>query len=184
MSEEPKSISEEICDQIREVGFLPIPFRSIIDDETIPRYFTGELSDFFKAAKVLGAGGIFIETLYLEEDEFYYDSGFENEEDTEDEKQSDDDEKAEESDDIENLVDPVDLNGVDLSLLHPEIADYQSRIGESCGVRLVIPGADNLETEIFADWYNEFIDFIDDASDQIETDPSGVIEKIKKYAEK
>ena len=72
-------------------------------------------------------------------------------------------------------MEPEDLDGLDLSLLRPEIAKFQDRIGESCGVRLTVPGVDHLEVELFADWYDQFAELVDEASDIIETDPSGAL---------
>ena len=96
--------------------------------------------------------------------------------------------KAEEDDKVDGvLLEPEDLEGLDLSLLRPEIAKFLDRVGESCGVRLTVPGVDHLEVEIFADWYDEFAELVDEASEIIEEDPNGALEQVEamfKEAEK
>jgi len=209
MSEEiKKTVSDEICENIQKHGFLPIPVQTLNEDAEASRYFAGTFEEFLEAAKALNAKGIFVETLYLEEDEFYYDIGIDEEDDEydccccddcdcdcdcdcEDDCECDDcecdDEECEcecteESDKEEDeavWIDPEDLDGLDLSLLRPEVANYQDRIGESCGVRLTIPGVDHVEVEIFAEWYNTFAEMIDDAYEAIELDPAAALEEMK-----
>src|SRR5574344_2335621 len=208
MSEElKKSISDEICENIQKHGFLPIPVQTLNEEAEASRYFAGTFSEFLEAAKALNAKGIFVETLYLDEDEFYYDSGIEEDDDEDDyyydcdcdcdcDESECTDEDLEKSDcececskeDLsedsdegdENVwIDPEDLDGLDLSLLRPEIANYQDRIGESCGVRLTIPGVDHVEVEIFAEWYNTFAEMVDDAYEAIEIDPAAALEEMK-----
>ena len=203
MSEElKKSISDEICENIQKHGFLPIPVQTLNEEAEASRYFAGTFSEFLEAAKALNAKGIFVETLYLDEDEFYYDSGIEDdndcdcdcdcdsdceESDSADEDQEKTDCECSEEDSCEDSdeddegvwIDPEDLDGLDLSLLRPEIANYQDRIGESCGVRLTIPGVDHVEVEIFAEWYNTFAEMVDDAYEAIEIDPAAALEEMK-----
>lgn len=210
MSEElKKSISDEICENIQKHGFLPIPVQTLNEEAEASRYFAGTFSEFIEAAKALNAKGIFVETLYLDEDEFYYDSGIEEDDDEDDyyydcdcdcdcdcDESECTDEDLEKSDcececskeDLsedsdegdENVwIDPEDLDGLDLSLLRPEIANYQDRIGESCGVRLTIPGVDHVEVEIFAEWYNTFAEMVDNAYEAIEIDPAAALEEMK-----
>lgn len=204
MSEElKKSISDEICENIQKHGFLPIPVQTLNEEAEASRYFAGTFSEFLEAAKALNAKGIFVETLYLDEDEFYYDSGIEEDDDEDDyyydcdcdcdcdcDESECTDEDLEKSDcecseddsdegDENVWIDPEDLDGLDLSLLRPEIANYQDRIGESCGVRLTIPGVDHVEVEIFAEWYNTFAEMIDNAYEAIEIDPAAALEEMK-----
>lgn len=203
MSEEiKKTISDEICENIQKHGFLPIPVQTLNEEAEASRYFAGTFLEFLEAAKALNAKGIFIETLYLDEDEFYYDSGIEDdndcdcdcdcdsdceESDSADEDQEKTDCECSEEDSCEDSdeddegvwIDPEDLDGLDLSLLRPEIASYQDRIGESCGVRLTIPGVDHVEVEIFAEWYNTFAEMVDDAYEAIEIDPAAALEEMK-----
>lgn len=204
MSEElKKSISDEICENIQKHGFLPIPVQTLNEEAEASRYFAGTFSEFLEAAKALNAKGIFVETLYLDEDEFYYDSGIEEDDDEDDyyydcdcdcdcdcDESECTDEDLEKSDcecseddsdegDENVWIDPEDLDGLDLSLLRPEIANYQDRIGESCGVRLTIPGVDHVEVEIFAEWYNTFAEMVDDAYEAIEIDPAAALEEMK-----
>lgn len=183
-----KSVSDEICDYIKKQKFLPIPVQTLNEDADSTRYFGGDLKEFLEAAKVLGAKGIFVETLYLEEDEFYYDSGVDEEDYDIDDcccgkdcecKGKKGKKNAKEDDDCATWLMPEDLDGLDLSLLRPEIAKFQDRIGESCGVRLTVPGVDHLEVEIFADWYDEFAEIVDDASDTIEMDPNGALKEMQ-----
>ena len=70
-----KSISEIICDYIKKQKLSPIPVQTLNEEAESTRYFGGDLKEFIAAAKTLGAKGIFVEELYLEDDEFYYDSG-------------------------------------------------------------------------------------------------------------
>lgn len=204
MSEElKKSISDEICENIQKHGFLPIPVQTLNEEAEASRYFAGTFSEFLEAAKALNAKGIFVETLYLDEDEFYYDSGIEEDDDEDDyyydcdcdcdcdcDESECTDEDLEKSDcecseddsdegDENVWIDPEDLDGLDLSLLRPEIANYQDRIGESCGVRLTIPGVDHVEVEIFAEWYNTFAEMVDNAYEAIEIDPAAALEEMK-----
>jgi len=207
-----KSISDEVCDYISKQKLLPIPVQTLNEEVEATRYFGGDLKEFIAAAKSLNAKSIFVETLYLEEDEFFYDSGMDDEEYLEtygagcncgcqcccggecncgddckcgckDEKKAD--KKSKKADKVEEeeedgvWLEPEDLDGLDLSLLKPEIASYMDRIGESCGVRLTVPGVDHLEVEIFADWYDEFAELVDEASEIIEDDPVGALEDMQ-----
>lgn len=199
-----KSISDEVCAYISKQKLLPIPVQTLNEEVEATRYFGGDLKEFIAAAKSLGAKSIFVETLYLEEDEFFYDSGMDDEEyletygadcncncgcqcgcccedkaDKKDNKKSS--KKAAKVEEEEDGVwlEPEDLDGLDLSLLKPEIASYMDRVGESCGVRLTVPGVDHLEVEIFADWYDEFAELVDEASEIIEEDPVGALEDMQ-----
>ena len=51
----------------------------------------------------------------------------------------------------------------------------EDRIGEACGARLTVPGGDHLEVEIFADWYDDFAELVDEASEAIEIDPTDAL---------
>ena len=55
------------------------------------------------------------------------------------------------------------------------MAKYLDRIGEACGVRLTVPGVDHLEVELFADWYDEFAELVDEASEAIEVNPNDAL---------
>lgn len=196
-----KSISEQIAENLRNRGFVPVPVQ-VLNDETAPvRYFTGDFDAFVEAAQALGAKAIFIEPLQLEDEEFYYDAGIEEDsEDYDDECCGCDDEDCEcghedateaqaaapeadatetEDDTAGVWLDPEDLDGMDLTLLNPELDQYLERIGEECGVRLSLPGPDRVEVEIFTDWYDKFAELIDAAVDEIETDPAEALNKIK-----
>jgi len=80
MAKNQKSISEQVADLIKKAKLLPIPVQTLNEEAESTRYFGGDLKEFLAAAKTLGAKGIFVETLYLEEDEFFYDSGIDDEE--------------------------------------------------------------------------------------------------------
>ena len=205
MAKNEKSVTDLVCEHIKKQKLLPIPVQTLNEEAEATRYFGGDLKEFLAAAKTLGAKGIFVETLYLEDDEFYYDSGIDDEEylamnsdfnnecccgenctcKKGDKKKS---KKAEDDDKVDGvLLEPEDLEGLDLSLLRPEIAKFLDRVGESCGVRLTVPGVDHLEVEIFADWYDEFAELVDEASEIIEEDPNGALEQVEamfKEAEK
>ena len=188
-----KSISEIICDYIKKQKLSPIPVQTLNEEASSTRYFGGDLKEFIAAAKTLGAKGIFVEELYLEDDEFYYDSGMDDEEymalygnddcncgcdckckDKKGKKAKDDDS------DVDGVwFEPEDLDGLDLTLLKPQMAKYIDRIGECCGARLTVPGVDRLEVEIFADWYDKFAELVDEASEIIEEDPNGALEAIE-----
>ena len=188
-----KSISEIICDYIKKQKLSPIPVQTLNEEAASTRYFGGDLKEFIAAAKTLGAKGIFVEELYLEDDEFYYDSGMDDEEymalygnddcncgcdckckDKKGKKVKDDDS------DVDGVwFEPEDLDGLDLTLLKPQMAKYIDRIGECCGARLTVPGVDRLEVEIFADWYDKFAELVDEASEIIEEDPNGALEAIE-----
>ena len=68
---------------------------------------------------------------------------------------------------------------MDLTLLKPELEKYDERVGDECGVRLTIPGADHLQVEIFTDWYDDFAGLVDEASDEIELDPKAALKKMQ-----
>ncbi len=193
MAKIQKSISDEICDYLKKQKLSPIPVQTLNEDMETTRYFGGDLKEFIAAAKTLGAKGIFVETLYLEEDEFYYDSGMDDEEyaalygndeccngeckcgKCEDKKSK---KKAKEDDDsdVDGVwFEPEDLDGLDLTLLKPQMAKYLDRVGEACGARLTVPGVDHLEVEIFADWYDDFAELVDEASEAIEIDPTDAL---------
>ncbi|MCQ2105475.1 MAG: hypothetical protein MJZ26_06755 [Fibrobacter sp.] len=200
MAKNQKSIYDEICDYLKKQKLLPVPVQALNDDMEATRYFGGDLKEFIAAAKTLGAKSIFVETLYLEDDEFYYDSGIDDEEYLEmngcgcccgdckcgccedkkaDKKSSKKAAKVEEEEEDGVWLEPEDLDGLDLTLLKPEMAKYLDRVGESCGVRLTVPGPDHLEVEIFADWYDDFAELVDEASEIIEEDPVGALEDMQ-----
>ena len=189
MAKTQKSISDEICDYLKKQKLSPIPVQTLNEDMETTRYFGGDLKEFIAAAKTLGAKGIFVETLYLEEDEFYYDSGMDDEEccngeckcgkcastssatNKKSKKSKDDDDS-----DVDGVYfEPEDLDGLDLTLLKPQMAKYLDRVGEACGARLTVPGVDHLEVEIFADWYDDFAELVDEASEAIEIDPTDAL---------
>ena len=196
MAKIQKSISDEICDYLKKQKLSPIPVQTLNEDMETTRYFGGDLKEFIAAAKTLGAKGIFVETLYLEEDEFYYDSGMDDDEylaiyGNDDDccngeckcgkcegKKSKKNVKEDDDSDVDGVwFEPEDLDGLDLTLLKPEMAKYLDRIGEACGARLTVPGVDHLEVEIFADWYDEFADLVDEASEAIEIDPTDTLKQ-------
>jgi hypothetical protein len=195
MAKTQKSISDEICDYLKKQKLSPIPVQTLNEDMETTRYFGGDLKEFIAAAKTLGAKGIFVETLYLEEDEFYYDSGMDDEEymalygndecncDGEckcgkcESKKSKKNAKDDDSDVDGVWFEPEDLDGLDLTLLKPEMAKYLDRIGEACGVRLTVPGVDHLEVELFAEWYDKFAELVDEASEAIEIDPTDTLKQ-------
>ena len=207
MAKNQKSVTDLVCDLIKKQKLLPIPVQTLNEEAEATRYFGGDLKEFLAAAKTLGAKGIFVETLYLEDDEFYYDSGIDDEEylamngadasctcgcgencDCKKGKKSKKTETVADDEKVDGvLLEPEDLDGLDLSLLRPEIATYLDRVGECCGVRLTVPGVDHLEVEIFADWYDDFAELVDEASEIIEEDPNGALEEVEaafKAAEK
>ena len=194
MAKIQKSISDEICDYLKKQKLTLIPVQTLNEDMETTRYFGGDLKEFIAAAKTLGAKGIFVETLYLEEDEFYYDSGMDDEEymalyGNEDccdgqckcgkceSKKSKKNAKDDDSDVDGVWFEPEDLDGLDLTLLKPEMAKYLDRIGEACGARLTVPGVDHLEVEIFADWYDDFAELVDEASEAIEINPTDTLKQ-------
>lgn len=195
MAKIQKSISDEICDYLKKQKLSPSPVQTLNEDMETTRYFGGDLKEFIAAAKTLGAKGIFVETLYLEEDEFYYDSGMDDEEYAAlygnddcccngeckcgkcDDKKSKKKAKDDDSDVDAVYFEPEDLDGLDLTLLKPEMAKYLDRIGEACGARLTVPGVDHLEVEIFADWYDDFAELVDEASEAIEINPTDTLKQ-------
>ena len=204
MAKNQKSIYDEICDYLKKQKLLPVPVQALNEEFEATRYFGGDLKEFVAAAKTLGAKSIFVETLYLEDDEFYYDSGIDDEEYLEmngcgcncgcccgdckcgccedkkaDKKASKKASKVEDDEEDGIWLEPEDLDGLDLTLLKPEMVKYMDRVGESCGVRLTVPGVDHLEIEIFADWYDEFAELVDEASEIIEEDPVGALEDMQ-----
>ena len=190
MAKIQKSITDEICDYLKKQKLSPIPVQTLNEEAETTRYFGGDLKEFIAAAKLLGAKGIFVEELYLEDDEFYYDSGMDDDdymalygnenveckccgEDCKCKKGK----KAKDDDSDVDAVyfEPEDLDGLDLTLLKPQMAKFLDRIGEACGARLTVPGVDHLEVEIFADWYDEFAELVDEASEAIEIDPTDAL---------
>ena len=158
-----KSIIDEICDYIKKQKLSPIPVQTLNEEAESTRYFGGDLKEFITAAKTLGAKGIFVEELYLEDDEFYYDSGMDDDEYMalygnenvecqcgENCKCGKGKKKAKDDDSDVDAVyfEPEDLDGLDLTLLKPQMAKFLDRIGEACGARLTVPGVDHLEVEM------------------------------------
>ncbi len=189
MAKTQKSITDIVCDFLKKQKLSPIPVQTLNEEAETTRYFGGDLKEFIAAAKTLGAKGIFVETLYLEEDEFFYDSGMDDDEylalygngdcccDGECKcgkgKKS---KKKDDDSDVDGVYfEPEDLDGLDLTLLKPEMAKYLDRIGEACGVRLTVPGVDHLEVELFAEWYDKFAELVDEASEAIEIDPTDTL---------
>ena len=191
MAKNNKSITDVVCDYLKKQKLSPIPVQALNEEAETTRYFGGDLKEFIAAAKTLGAKGIFVETLYLEDDEFYYDSGMDDDEYMalygnenvececcgENCKCGKGKKKAKDDDsDVDGVwFEPEDLDGLDLTLLKPEMAKYLDRIGEACGVRLTVPGVDHLEVELFAEWYDEFAELVDEASEAIEIDPNDAL---------
>ncbi|WP_295098409.1 hypothetical protein [uncultured Fibrobacter sp.] len=190
MAKIQKSITDEICDYLKKQKLSPIPVQTLNEEAETTRYFGGDLKEFIAAAKLLGAKGVFVEELYLEDDEFYYDSGMDDDEYMalygnenvecqcgENCKCKKGKKKAKDDDSDVDAVyfEPEDLDGLDLTLLKPQMAKFLDRIGEACGARLTVPGVDHLEVEIFADWYDEFAELVDEASEAIEIDPTDAL---------
>ena len=73
MAKNEKSVTDLVCEHIKKQKLLPIPVQTLNEEAEATRYFGGDLKEFLAAAKTLGAKGIFVETLYLEDDEFYND---------------------------------------------------------------------------------------------------------------
>ena len=71
MAKNEKSVTDLVCEHIKKQKLLPIPVQTLNEEAEATRYFGGDLKEFLAAAKTLGAKGIFVETLYLEDDEFY-----------------------------------------------------------------------------------------------------------------
>ena len=198
MAKIKKSITDEICDYLKKQKLSPIPVQTLNEDAETTRYFGGDLKEFIAAAKLLGAKGVFVEELYLEDDEFYYDSGMDDDEymalygnenvecqcggDCKCKKGK---KKAKDDDSDVDAVyfEPEDLDGLDLTLLKPQMAKFLDRIGEACGARLTVPGVDHLEVEIFADWYDEFAELVDEASEAIEIDPTDALRQAQSIFE-
>lgn len=198
MAKIQKSITDEICDYLKKQKLSPIPVQTLNEDAETTRYFGGDLQEFIAAAKLLGAKGVFVEELYLEDDEFYYDSGMDDDEymalygnenvecqcggDCKCKKGK---KKAKDDDSDVDAVyfEPEDLDGLDLTLLKPQMAKFLDRIGEACGARLTVPGVDHLEVEIFADWYDEFAELVDEASEAIEIDPTDALRQAQSIFE-
>ena len=195
MAKNNKSISDIVCDYLKKQKLAPIPVQTLNEEAETTRYFGGDLKEFIAAAKILGAKCVFVETLYLEEDEFYYDSGMDDEEymalygnddccDGQckcgkcESKKSNKKVKEDDDADVDGVwFEPEDLDGLDLTLLKPQMAKYLDRVGEACGVRLTVPGVDHLEVEIFADWYDDFAELVDEASEAIEINPTEALKQ-------
>ena len=161
-----KNVTDEIFNNLKQFGFLPVPVQEINPEAETVRYFGGT-------------------------EEFYYDSGIEDDEEccgnccgncSCECDESDKDAEADKAEDLPIWLDPKDMEGMDLSLLKPELDKYNERVGDECGVRLTLPGPDHLQVEIFTDWYNDFASLVDDASEEIELDPKAALEKMQKAA--
>lgn len=196
-----QSMVDEISDLLKNNMLVPIAVQTLNDDCETVRYFEGTEEEFIEAAKLLGAKSIFIEPMYLEEDEFYYDSGMDDDEymqtygadcccrgcnceccDCKCDSEKDCDKK--ESEECANnedgvCIEPEDLDGIDLSILKPEIAKYLDKVDEICGVRLTVPGVDHLQFELWESWYEDFAELVDEASDIIEDDPAEALKKLQ-----
>ncbi len=180
---ETKTVTDEIFENLKKFGFLPVPVQEINSDAETVRYFGGTFQEFVEVAKALGSKCVFVETLYLEDDEFYYDSGEECDDDScccscKDEGETVED-KSEDGKEAPVWLDPEDLDGMDLALLKPKLDDYNERIGDECGVRLTLPGPDHVQVEIFTDWYNDFATLVDEASEEIELAPKAALKKMQ-----
>lgn len=192
MSENKEALLDKVFENLKNFGLTPIPVQTLNADAETTRYFGGTFEEFVEAAKLLGAKAVFASPLYLDEDEFYYDAGEPEEDEYEDayddydegegeEAEEGEPEEGEASDeDIPEVLGPEDLDGLDLSLLRPELAKFEKYIGEVCGVTLTVPGPDHLEVEVFANWYDEFAELVDAASEEIEADPAKALEVIER----
>lgn len=179
-----KNVTDEIFENLKKFGFLPVPVQEINPDAETVRYFGGTFAEFVEVAKALGSKCVFVETLYLEDEEFYYDSGEESDDECSCSCCKDEDgeiveDKSEDGKEAPIWLDPEDLDGMDLALLKPELDKYDERIGDECGVRLTLPGTDHLQVEIFTDWYNDFATLVDEASEEIELDPKAALKKMQ-----
>ena len=68
-----KNVTDEIFNNLKQFGFLPVPVQEINPEAETVRYFGGTFQEFVDVAKALGSKCVFVETLYLEDEEFYYD---------------------------------------------------------------------------------------------------------------
>lgn len=187
MSENKEELLDKVFANLRKFGLTPIPVQTLNAEAETTRYFGGTFDEFVEAAKLLGAKAVFASPLYLDEDEFYYNGGdqegeYEEAYDDYDEGEDEPEDAQEEApeDDVPEVLGPEDLDGLDLSLLRPELAKFEQHIGEVCGVTLTVPGPDHLEVEVFANWYDEFAELVDAASEEIEEDPAKALEVIER----
>lgn len=179
-NEAPLPISIQMAENIKKQGFLAVPVQTINEEAETSRYFGGSFLEFVETAKALGEKCIFIETLYLEDEDFFYDSGLDDYDEDDDYEECDSEQEP--SSDKETApmwLDPEDLDGMDLSLLKPELENYDKRLGEECGVRLTLPGPDHIVVDIFTDWYDKFANLVDEASEEIEADPKAALKKMQ-----
>lgn len=188
MSENKEELLDKVFENLKKFGLTPIPVQTLNAEAETTRYFGGTFDEFVEAAKLLGAKAVFASPLYLDEDEFYYNGGepeeyeevYDDYDEGEEEEETEEGEASEEDEDVPEVLGPEDLDGLDLSLLRPELAKFEKYIGEVCGVTLTVPGPDHLEVEVFANWYDEFAELVDAASEEIEEDPAKALDVIER----
>lgn len=181
-----KTFSQTVLNKINNAGLLAIPVNVLNELEAPSRLFLGKLSDFLTAAKTLEAKAVFVEALFLEEDEFTYQAETCYDPDLEEllpalEHEADENAESEAEPEYSAIwVDAEDLDGFDLTMVDNRLAKYRDRIGQECGLRLALPGIDRLELEVYNEWYQKFAEIADKATERIESDPGAVLEKFQK----
>ena len=204
--ENQENIVEKVSEALKSAEILPIPVQTVTENDSV-KYFAGTFQEFIDAAKSLGAESVFVEPIYLEEDDFFYDAGLDEEDsccdccnckcdckcecdcecenhdcEKEDKCCCKEDSSCECDCEEDSEIYPEDLDGLDLSLIEPEISEYEKYIGSECGVTLRVPGADGLELEIFTEWFDKFADLVESVSEKIEFETESVLKIIEEKA--
>ncbi|HTE41006.1 MAG TPA: hypothetical protein VK629_09250 [Steroidobacteraceae bacterium] len=141
----------ELLDTVRSAGITPI----LVDAVPVDRSGVtpvGTLEDYAKALRALGVSVVLVETVALDDEDFYY----------VDDESDEDNEGAR----------------MDLRSASPKLRSFEARIGEVGFIRFWAPSSHgDLVHEIADDWWPSFCELADTARDDIETRLSAEIEQ-------
>jgi hypothetical protein len=129
----------DLSSQIRTQGFYPIRVESLPDSSYDNLSFVGTLAEYLEVAKVLGVKAIFVSTISVAEEHFFYQDPDENDE-------------------------PIDLCS-----LVPSLRQFKAKVGEDGNLDLSIPiTSGNLTFSILNEWMQTLAELLAEAREQVE----------------
>jgi len=165
-------ITSELMERIKSANLYPIPVEGgTVRDETPGLMFSGSLEDFFEAAKALEATVIFLFVSKLEEQDFQYNSDYNDEDGVDDldegEASSDQSERGAES--------------FDLTVALPSLADFKKYVGQE--YQFLLTAKSQLAALSFClpeSWWSSFEEHRDKAIQRVDDDREAIREKMEK----
>jgi hypothetical protein len=163
-------ITSELVQRIKSAGFFPIHVEWNTDRNGDSELrFVGSLEEFFEATKALGITSVFFLVWKLDEEDFLYDSDYE-----EDGDYSDEVEPASEKSDEGN-------ESFDLTVALPSLADFKKRIGQEHEFLLVAKSQfASISFSLSESWWDSFAEQREKAIQKVDENREAMREKMEK----